>query len=272
MTITSNDDNNFSLNNADNFKNMLTPSTHFIVENYINLIIPYLKLILKIFKIKNSNYLKFIMNRGLDTITNVFNNLLYYTKNIELTYYHCQKSYYYYIEFIEQITDDKNIFLQLTSRDASTYVYKKTIYEITNEKRKNIIISKETNDKFDIITSHIKICKNIIYKMIDDDILSTAQQNDSELSRIDRVDLILNKINSLCIDSHNIKMFELVIEFLYNKIEYVDDFYEIIYLLIPKINKNHDLINKLKEKLYLYEIEEKINLKNGKFVNWLTEK
>jgi hypothetical protein len=108
--------------------------------------------------------------------------------------------------------------------------------------------------------------------MIDDDILSTAQQNDSELIRIDRVDLILNKINSLCIDSHNIKMFELVIEFLYNKIEYVDDFYEIIYLLIPKINKNHDLINKLKEKLYLYEIEEKINLKNGKFVNWLTEK
>ena len=51
------------------------------------------------------------------------------------------------IEFINQITDDSNKFLQLCSRDASIYVYKKTIFDINNEYRKKI--DEECDKKMD---------------------------------------------------------------------------------------------------------------------------
>ena len=62
--------------------------------------------------------------------------LLLYTKNLELVNYHCQKSYYYYVEFIGQIGDDNHSFLQLNSKDATLFVYKKTIFEINNDFKK----------------------------------------------------------------------------------------------------------------------------------------
>ena len=99
----------------------------FIINDYLNNI--------KLNKKENS---KFIILRGLETITHVFHMILYFTKNLEITHFYSEKSFYLYIEFINQITDDSNKFLQLCSRDASIYVYKKTIYDINNDYRKNI--------------------------------------------------------------------------------------------------------------------------------------
>tara|TARA_B100000902_G_scaffold272817_1_gene258734 strand:- start:2185 stop:2874 length:690 start_codon:yes stop_codon:yes gene_type:complete len=59
-----------------------------------------------------------------------------YTKNLDLTVYHCQKSFYYYIEFIGQIGDSNHQFLQLNSKDAALFVLKKTIFEINEDYRK----------------------------------------------------------------------------------------------------------------------------------------
>ena len=42
-----------------------------------------------------------------------------------MTYYNCQKGYIYFIEFIGQISEDNHSFLQLNSKDASLFVYKK---------------------------------------------------------------------------------------------------------------------------------------------------
>lgn len=56
-----------------------------------------------------------------------------YTKNLNITYIQCQKAVYYYIEFICQIGDSSHSFLQLNSKDATLFVYKKTIFEINNE-------------------------------------------------------------------------------------------------------------------------------------------
>jgi hypothetical protein len=87
---------------------------------------------------KNKLYYKFIFERGIETLLHVFSIIFYYTKNLELTFYHTQKAYYFYIEFIEQISDDNVTFLQLSSRDAVMFVYKKTIFDINNEYKKNI--------------------------------------------------------------------------------------------------------------------------------------
>jgi hypothetical protein len=56
------------------------------------------------------------------------------------------------VEFIEQILDVQHTFLHLTSRDASVFVYKKTIYEIIPENRKD-----ELNDNLQFAKMHLLI-------------------------------------------------------------------------------------------------------------------
>ena len=124
---------NYSLHNTDNFKQILDYNPNEILTKYNELLNEYLNYFIENNKIKNPNYLKFIVIRGIETITHVFNTILHYTKNLEITYLHCQKAYYYYTEFICQISEDQNVFLQLSSKDAIMYVYKKTIYEINRE-------------------------------------------------------------------------------------------------------------------------------------------
>ena len=106
-----------------------------IRDKYVSLVIEYL------INIFYKNMSPFIIIRGLDTITHVFIMLLYYTQHLETAYTYSQKSLYLYIEFIEQIAFDKNSFLQLSSKDAVIYVYKKTLYEIKHlycKKNENI--------------------------------------------------------------------------------------------------------------------------------------
>ena len=58
-----------------------------------------------------------------------------------------QKSFYYYIEFIGQIGDSNHQFLQLNSKDATLFVFKKTVFEINSDHRK-IFSSPIGNDDF----------------------------------------------------------------------------------------------------------------------------
>jgi hypothetical protein len=103
------------------------------------------------------------LERGLETLIHVFSVVFYYTKNLELTFYHTQKAYYFYIEFIEQISDDNITFLQLSSKDAILFVYKKTIYDLNNEYKKNLM---EPNEDEKIIlntlSSYIHFYKSVI--------------------------------------------------------------------------------------------------------------
>ena len=136
MSTPSNIETNYSLYNTDNFKTTLDVTTSIILNKYKDYIFEFLNIILDNIKVKNNSYYKFIITRGLETLSNAFTTILYYTKNIEITCFHCQKAIYFYIEFVSQISEEQNIFLQLSSRDATIYVYKKTIYEINNEFKK----------------------------------------------------------------------------------------------------------------------------------------
>ena len=84
----------------------------------------------------------FLINRGFETLAHCFRQLFMYTKNLELTCFHCKKAYYYYIEFIGQISDDTHSYLQLTSK-MQLFFFKKTIFEIDNSVRKQIVISEK---------------------------------------------------------------------------------------------------------------------------------
>lgn len=153
----------YSLSYADNYNKMLNNSIKEVLEKYILLVNDYMILISEKIYIKKTNYYKYIFIRGLDTITSVFKFILFYTKNVDLTYYHSQKAFYFFVEFIEQISNDQNTFLQLSSREACMFVYKKTIYEIVYDYKKiNKLNQKEETEAFEIINNYLVSYKNII--------------------------------------------------------------------------------------------------------------
>jgi len=257
-----NKDTNFSLNHVENYKKDFECNLSEIVNKYAQLIIEYIKFIQENIKIKNENFAKFIIVRGLETITHVFQYILYITKNIDLTYYHCQKSFYFYVEFVGQITEEDKMFLQLTTRDATMYVYKKTIFDINNELKKlNENNSIEFKEKVDIISSYIKIYETYLLKIL--------QKNNNVSSHIQ--DLI-NITTFLTNFTKKIKIskIENITEKLYYKIENVDKFFEINHLLVKYFLKNTGSIEKLTCKNMNSEVfDEKILESSENFVEWL---
>ena len=222
-------DNNYSLQNAENYKKDFALDISDCIEKYSILIVEYFKFVKDNIKIKNESFSKFIIIRGLDTITNVFLYILYFTRNIELTYFHSQKSYYFYVEFVSQISDDEKRFLQLTSRDASAYVYKKTIFDISSEFKKiNQQISVEFKEKLDIIKIYINLYQTYLLKIIHSPLLNRAADI-NELSKI------YEKLqHSNLQNKQTVTMIENITEQLYYSIEDTDRFFEVSYLLIKK--------------------------------------
>ena len=259
-----NPENTYSLHNVDNFNKGLDICVSDIINKYTELVIEYLKFIYENIKVQNLSYSKFIIIRGLETITNVFSIILYYTKNIDLTYFQCQKSFYYYIEFIGQITEEQHSFLQLNSRDAITYVYKKTIFEINNDFKKNTLpLIKENEKKFDLINEYVKIYKILLLKIIN---------TDSKINKsyIDDFRICCNKLNNTKIDIDNLYILESFVVILDNKINNTEVFFETLLLYLKKVNKKTDIIKKSKEKSYLEDFNLYIEESSDKFIGWLT--
>lgn len=127
-----------------------------VIDKYIQILVEYCNAVSKQkFVITSPNMFNFIILRGLETITHVFKYVLLYTQNLEAAFHHAQKSIYYYLEFIAQVAEQKNAFLQLSSRDAITYVYKKTIYLINNLESK-----KSKNEIINTMNTYIQLYKN----------------------------------------------------------------------------------------------------------------
>jgi hypothetical protein len=153
----------FILQNIDNYNPTINVQLHSILTKFLSIIFEYLNIVTDKIEIKNRQYFNFIVERGIETIIHVFTFIFYYTKNLELTYYHSQKAYYFYIEFIEQISDDNITYLQLSSRDAISFVYKKTIYDINSEYRKNLL-EPNIDEKLilEMLDEYISLYKNIV--------------------------------------------------------------------------------------------------------------
>jgi len=166
------------LKNKESYNKTLDSNVKEILDCYIYVISEYYVIINSNLKINNSIKKKFIIRRGLDTLTHIFNYILYYTKNIKLTMEYLEKSIYLYIEFIEQINQTENSFLEFNSRDATQYVYKKTIYEL-KKKYKN----DENYIELNMIDKFICLFKLKLYEIINNETLN-KKEIISELEKI----------------------------------------------------------------------------------------
>ena len=264
MKTQTNTENTYSLHNVDNFNKIFDKNVNDVMNKYAELIIEYLKFIYENIKIQNLVYSKFIVIRGLETITNVFSIILYYTKNLDLTYFQCQKSFYYYVEFIDQISEDQHTFLQLNSRDAINYVYKKTIFEINNEFKKNMLnLTKENEEKFDLINMYIKIYKILLLKIINVETKTNAINTNN-------FEKCCNKLNNIKLHIEKLHLLEKLVIILDNKINDIEKFFEIFLLYLKKINKKTEMIKKSIDKTYLDDFELYVEETPEKFIQWLT--
>jgi hypothetical protein len=248
----------YMLHNSSNYKPSIKYSVLDILNKFIEVILEYIRFISEKVAKKNKRYNKFIFERGLKTLIHVFSIIFYYTKNLELSFYHTQKAYYFYIEFIEQISDDNITFLQLSSKDAILFVYKKTIFELNNECKKNTKEpSLEEQNILGTVDLYINMYKGMVLYIMNHNYENKIKYINTSCDLIKNISETLNK-NKL-----NYGQIDCLYEFttlLYNtKIETVD-FFNLLDEFIKKIN----LKKKIDENIIKYKI---YDLKMSDFIN-----
>ena len=151
------------LYNVENYNAIIHNTSQDILTKISVIIIEYMRLISEKINIKNKQHYIFIFERGIETLIHIFSMIYYYTKNLDLTFYHSQKAYYFYIEFIEQISDDNITFLKLSSKDAVMFVYKKTIFDLNNERKKTLpLLTVDENAIISYTDAHMCIYKKFV--------------------------------------------------------------------------------------------------------------
>ena len=257
----------YSLHNSDNYLQSLTHSSSEILNKYRLLVIEYLLFINEtINSCKTNDNCKFIILRGLTTISYVFIFILHSSRNLNMAYYHSQKAFYYYTEFIGQITGDQNVFLQLTSRDAMMFVYKKTIFEIHNDyKKTNVFLNDLTNEneKMEFLDAYVQIIKNLVIQSIHLVDFKNIKQNDVSYKTtiVDKIDHICEFINKYSISLHIFLDIKYLVEYLTNN-NITENYYEVIQKYIIKIIKKTETSaanENIKDKIHTYfELKNKI--------------
>jgi len=250
----------YSLHNSENYVQSLTHSSSEILNKYRLLVIEYLLFINEtINSCKTNDNCKFTILRGLTTISYVFIFILHSSRNLNMAYYHSQKAFYYYTEFIGQITGDQNVFLQLTSRDAMMFVYKKTIFEIHNDyKKSNVLLSDLTNEneKMDFLDAYVQIIKNLVVHSIHSVDFKNIKQNDVSYKTtiVDKIDHICEFINKYSIPLKLFLDIKYLVEYLTSN-NITESYYDVIQKCIVKVIKKTETapINEnIKDKIHTY--------------------
>ena len=168
-----------SILNIENYKKNIDDPIDEIFNQYLKIMDKYNETIITSIHVNKHDYFKYVYLKGIESLTYIFNMLIIYTKNLSLTYHHSEKSLFYYIEFIGQIGDDNHSFLQLSSKDAILFVYKKTIFDINDYCRKSINNNIEDIKIIDKIILYTEIYKNCINLYI----------NTNKINRYDEIEL-----------------------------------------------------------------------------------
>lgn len=230
---------------------------------FVNVIFEYLKSFKLIVKEKNKQYSMSVVKKGLSMLKNVMNVLFLYTRNIEMIHKHLNKSFLYYIEFIEQIGEEGNTFLQLSSKDAVLFVYKKTLFEINTDYKKNMeYTKKETetiNEILDTLNMFVFIAEYVLFK----DVVEVTDINTDSMHK--KLHKIINKYaKKNNITQLNEQTNELFHHLVLNNVE-TSTILSVIEMFLQKIKPTN--INNFKNNIFKVDIQTPIHI--SKYVNKL---
>ena len=230
---------NYALNSSDNYLDKMNVDMSDLINQQLNISVEYMKIINDegFCNHKNRYY---IATKGIETVLHIFNNIIFYTNNPAIAEYHSIRAIYLYKEYISQIVDESNSFLNLNTRDSILFIYKKTIFDIKKEYCKTTINNQYKNT-FDCLYLHgniIKLCISFLYDKINKNIdylpffLKTMEN------------ITLHNFNS---NKYNILLFftELLIHTKFTNEEFLDCLEKIS----KKISKNNIPLSTIKEKI-----------------------
>ena len=234
-----------------------------LFAKYMGILQEYLTQICESIYMKNHSYMKYVIKNGVRVITHVFNILLLYTKNIDLVAHHCERSFYYYVEFIGQIGDDNHSFLKLNSKDATLFVYKKTIFDINNEYKKNFTVEDvELHLKIDSVKKLTEIYSVLLEHIVDihefslENKMSLIKITHQPLNSIGNKILQLNLVNNDTLYYDKILLIEMFIKqfllhFKKNELQKVpiEKKMNILETFISKLRKRHVSLSELEHKI-----------------------
>lgn len=266
-----------SLFNVENYNKNVIVDENIVIERYISIINEYLLHACDNIVIPNYDYYLFVLKRGISSIKHIFSTLFLYTKNIELTTHHCRKAYMYYVEFIGQIGDINHSYLQLNSKDAMLFIYKKTIFELNNEYRKTFSLTDEETIFFEFVSNSIQMYNDILLFILDNDNLQNRETRLSYIMYIQKMGekILVKYLNANLSIGEKISICKL---FTYYKnilaVKNMTDecgFLNLSNLFFKKILKGKKITQEIiKNKMYSLQCNEKLsNTTPIKFTNWL---
>jgi len=262
--------NNYILSNVDNYKHELDSNEHILFIKYIGLIHELMQCCSETLFIQKEDYLKHILIKGIKNTFYIYNFLLLYTKNLELTVHHTQKSIIYYIEFISQIGEDTQNLLNLTSKDATLFIYKKTIFDLNEDARKCYSETSSTHSKLKSLQNYIDFYNTILIQLVSTFDLKTNKLDGLQKIVFTKLYKIVEAIIQLPIIykqnpdqlKSKLESLQIVLDMFNNSYSYkfIEDNY--LYLLEYCIKKSHKVefdIDKIKNKLTCIDIETKLH-------------
>lgn len=258
---------NIDISQTDNIYNLLdTKNYKQHIDDHINEIITIFMLLIKeyitlIFKkgIKN----EYIFNSGLNAIIHIFNITFYYTKNLKLACYYTQQGYHVYLDFINELNNVNISFLNLKTKDAVMFVYKKTIFCICNEYKKNINIKTYNNSDENKLLENLNKIINI-YKIIISHFFKNVLIYYTSEEQINIFcDYLTNFNKVICSKKKDEKVFDLLIYFLHmltNKIENIEEIeYTNLFFSNLDFFLNHIIKKKYNEQQLFLKIKKNID-------------
>ena len=189
--------------------------------------------------------------------------------------HHLEKAYLYYVEFVSQIGEDTNQFIKLNSKDATLFVYKKTIYDINTDYKKNMRLTKKDMKFANMMKKFTEIYNDVIFNMI-------ALMNNNLITNMDKLNKYMEynkKFEKIILNIYDIFLNNDYKNFIKIMNEFIDDlvkmkitiseYIKYLLLLTNKYNKKKVTYDNFKKKLYSPKKNIVYKKTPLKYINWL---
>ena len=213
--------NNYDADNIEIYKETFNCDIEIAFFKYTNIIEDFF---IGSKKFEKYEHYRYILIKGIENIYHVFNMLLFYSKNIDFTHYHSQRTFLYYCEFVEQVKDDNNNLLNLSIKDATMFIYKKILYSvkknvhsISDIEEKNILTLDKIIMLYNNLLSNSIISNNHSIDLFNKSIVKNIFKNhfNEIVMHIDVImvcnDVMLSKIRS---NEKIIQLYKLIIKYI----------------------------------------------------------